>query len=115
MGLGFIGSSASWSYSGFSDFRTKLAEEAGIRLKDMEGFCDEGEGIPWSSINEPLEPFLNHSDCEGELTPEEMAKVFPRMRELVSRWPDSYHRSRGLQLASDMELLTAKSETLIFC
>jgi hypothetical protein len=38
MGLDFSHCDAHWSYSGFNEFRVKLAEAAGIVLGDMEGF-----------------------------------------------------------------------------
>lgn len=115
MGIGFIvdgkSSGAHWSYSGFNNFRTRLALEAGINLKKMEGFIEldreqtikevgwegyrkaikeeyERGKISWDTIDDPLKPFLNHSDCEGELSPEECAQIAPRIRELVERWPD---------------------------
>lgn len=115
MGVGFAVdgnlSGAHWSYSGFNEFRHRLAEAAGINLKKMEGFVELDKAaiinekgweayreavkeefargkIPWSTIDDPLKPFLNHSDCEGELTPAECATVGPRIKELVSQWPD---------------------------
>lgn len=103
---------AGWSYSGFNDFRRRLAKEIGIdNLQDMEGFGnnewihhlwenpEKAEKLrqedlarprrAWSEINDAIVPFLHHSDCDGELTAEECRQIAPRLRELVSRWGDS--------------------------
>lgn len=109
MGLDFSHTEAHWGYIGFNFFRTKLAAEAGIALHCMDGFAADMLGrtyakvrisgedengnmgpigfqpvIKWSAVNDDIVPLLNHSDCDGELSPEECLKVAPRLRELVS-------------------------------
>lgn len=61
-------------YSSFGRFRDKLAEMRGFRLRDMIGFGGRAE---WTDEqkNDPLYPLLNHSDCDGELSPKECANV----------------------------------------
>ena len=108
---------AQWSYSGFGDFRIKVATEIGIELLDMAGYepskymreieeankdienredqirmdrsilSDLPEGKSWDGIDDPIVPFLRHSDSEGFLTPEECAKIAPRLKELIADWP----------------------------
>jgi hypothetical protein len=77
---------AQWSYSGFKHFRTELAKEAGITLSEMNGF---GGARSWSKAHDDIVPLLNHSDCDGELSPEDCARVAPRLRQLVASWPDN--------------------------
>ena len=112
MGLNFSHAEASWSYSGFDEFRHRLALEAGIDLYMMDGF---GGDIPFDSINDPIKPLLDHSDCEGELTPEECATVAPRLRELVSNWDDEdYDKRHALYLAEGMDEAASNNENLRF-
>ena len=112
MGLDFRGSSASWSYSGFNSFRTRLAKEIDISLQDMEGF---GGDKPWSEVNDPIVGFLHHSDCEGELTAEQCATIAPRLAELVIAWgDDDYDKRKALKLSEDMIALAKAGEALEF-
>ena len=68
------------SYSGFGYFREKLAEASGFDLNQMEGFHhdkDYGElsgSKPWTG-QEPFYEILDHSDCDGVLTPKQCAKL----------------------------------------
>lgn len=113
MGISFSHSDASWSYSGFHDARAQLAAQAGIPLRNMEGFCKEGNS--WVDIKDPIAPFLNHSDCDGSLTPAECLAVAPRVRELVENWADdNIHKERFLSLAEGMEEAAAAGETFLF-
>ena len=118
MGLDFNRSEASWSYGGFHEFRKALAAEINIDLETMEGFADNGK--PWAEIDDPIVPFLNHSDSDGELAPEECHQVAPRLRELVAGWPDDtsargYDKESALVLADDMETCAEEETPLGFC
>lgn len=110
MGLSFRGSNVGWAYSGFNRFRARLAKEIGLDLDLMEGF---GGDRKWS-CQDAIIPFLNHSDCEGELTAEECATVGPRLKELVKNWDECVDKSRALELANDMILLGSEGNPLIF-
>lgn len=113
MGLAFRQSNAQWSYSGFNAFRCRLAAEIGINLREMAGFGPPER--PWHKITDGISPLLNHSDCEGELTPEECKRVAPRLRELVADWTDGHDKQNALELADDMEATAEKGEALVFC
>lgn len=146
MGLDFSHCEARWAYSGFMKFRVKLAAEAGIALHCMEGFAcgpsgeffkslviagDSGERgrmpgfdkyighqsvISWDKCNDPIKPLLNHSDCNGILTPEECLTVAPRLRELISQWAeDDQDKIRALLLAEGMERAAEANENLELC
>ena len=82
MDLDFNHSDAHWSYGGFGNFRRRLANKIGINLSAMKGF---GGDISFETIKDNIEPFLNHSDCDGILTVEECEKVAPRLKELVNK------------------------------
>lgn len=117
----------SWSYGGFARFRRNLAAEVGINLDNMIGFSGDRPGIEWDNylLTEPLVPFLHHSDCDGELSPEVCATVAPRLREIITKWPEKdeeppsdkrsgYDRMMGLRLASLMETAARNGAELLF-
>jgi hypothetical protein len=143
MGLDFSHTDAYWGYMGFMRFRTKLAAEAGIALNCMECFAwNHGEDKPyksvkvygheegsysqgaivgiqpiikWANVHDDIVPLLNHSDCDGELSPEECLKIAPRLRELVSAWDDDDRdKENALWLAEGMELAASRNEPLEF-
>lgn len=130
MGLDFSHGKARWSYSGFMRFRQKLAKAEGLNLDDMEGYADNRFGrllradespapdhaVSWDTTDTPLRPLLDHSDCDGELTPAECAQVAPRLKEIVSDWPiGDYDRNAALSLVAAMEYCAEHGENLEFC
>jgi len=123
MGLGFgvkkidyDECAASWGYPGFNNFRKRLALAVGIDLDLMPGFAKEPE-FEWDDFDDDIIPLLNHSDCDGDLTPEECKTVAPRLRELVLPWDANHDRDRveALYLADTMEKCAEKGWDLIFC
>ena len=73
-----------WSYTGFHEFRQRLARAEGFVLSEMHGF--DGDERPWSDVTTTLEPFLNHSDCDGELSATGCAAILPRLEEIHLQW-----------------------------
>ena len=113
MGLDFDRSDAHWSYSGFGRFRNDLACAIGIHLQSMQGFG--GHGL-WSEIDDPLVPLLDHSDDDGELSPEECAQVAPRLVELIgSSWMSNHDTQQGALLVTSMEECAKAGVPLVFC
>ena len=55
-------------YSSFNRFRERLAKEAGYDLNEYDGY---GGHKDLTTIDHPLMPLFNHSDCDGILTVEE--------------------------------------------
>lgn len=112
-----------WSYLGFNAFRKSLAAHEGFDLDQMQGYgsgnmlsSDYRHGTrDWDEITSDLKPLLNHSDCEGELLPEECAQVFPRLREICDGLEDAYDRRNGLALAECMLTCAAEGTPLEFC
>lgn len=113
MGLAFSHTDACWSYSGFGAFRKKLANEIGMELEKMRGF--KGGVIPFSEFDDDIIPLLDHSDCDGVLTTEECNRVAPRLRELVSSWPEQdFDKRKALSLADGMEYAFICNQPLEF-
>ena len=113
MGLNFSISDASWSYSGFHQFRKRLAASIGFNLDDMYGFGGTGS---WALIKDNIKPFLKHSDCSGYLTIQQMTKVIPRLRIITACWPENdYDRKAAARLADDMEQAVKKGTHCEFC
>jgi hypothetical protein len=111
MGLDFNQSKASWSYRGFNSFRKILAKEIGIDLSSMSGF---GGAEPWDNYNHPIIPFLNHSDCDGQLTPKECGQVGAALIKILINWPESYDRQHGFLLANDLKKCYIKNIPMVF-
>ena len=111
MGIDFSNCDASWSYSGFYRFRKRLAAAAGFDLTQMDGF--EGHK-PWSEIKDALVPFLNHSDCEGTLSPKQCEKIAPRLKQVISLWPDDYDKMKALELIKGMRVAVKSKKSLRF-
>jgi hypothetical protein len=113
MGIDFSHCGAHWSYSGFNAFRRRLANEIGMNLDEMIGF---GGDRAWEEFDDPILPLLNHSDCDGILTPEECGLIYLRLIELVSRWKkNDYDRLSGEELASGMKSAAMNNEEFQFC
>jgi hypothetical protein len=103
---------ACWSYPGFGVFRRELAALEGISLDAMAGYGIEG--IPWDTVENPLVPLLNHSDCTGRLSPEECAEVYPRLEMLIPQLSDQYDRDNATLLVAAMKQAIEDDEPLGF-
>lgn len=112
MGLDFAQSEAHWSYIGFMHFRQRLASMIGLN-DIMAAFNDKD--FPWDKYPDPIILLINHSDCDEELSPEDCAKVAPRLREMVAPWPDDYDKTQALLLAEGMDSCVKNNESLEFC
>jgi hypothetical protein len=117
MGLDFNNNDAHWSYGGFNSFRRKVASSIGINLDEMYGF--QGSN-PWETVNDDVKIFLDHSDCDGVLTPEECAKVWPRLQEIIGKWDkgdfsNQYDIFQSELLIAGMKNSVESNENLEFC
>ena len=75
------------SYSTFNEWRNLVARAAGFPpLKEMVGFG--GERL-WetTSGDKRLIPLLHHSDCDGDIPPEDCAAIADALEELLPRMP----------------------------
>ena len=80
------------SYSGFGFWREILAKMHDIELEAMEGF---GGAKEWTE-DEPFYELLNHSDCEGVLTPKQS-------RELQEDFNQGYSPAKLRKLVQNVE------------
>jgi hypothetical protein len=113
MGLDFGQSEAHWGYGGFMRFRERLASMIGI-LDLMAAF--NRDDFPWDKYPDPITLLINHSDCDGQLTAEECGKIAPRLREMVTPWPEGdYDKRQALLLADGMDKCAKKKRPLVFC
>ncbi len=105
-----------WSYSGFHRFRTKLAMAAGVAesYEDFDTLRHTIISIKYP--NEPIIPLLTHSDCDGDLGPDDCAAIAPRLRELLATLDDTdYDKEHGLKLAAALEYAAENRCDLEFC
>ncbi|MDE2096534.1 MAG: hypothetical protein KGL39_04750 [Patescibacteria group bacterium] len=103
------------AYSAFMRWRTEIARLIGIPLELMEGFFEPSQSnqialaklagpnavalmrlitkncpISWESLKpDPLHILLNHSDCDGEISPEDCSKIADRLQEILPLLPSS--------------------------
>lgn len=122
MGLGFTWEgwdgeeTAGWSYSGFFDFRRRLARQIGVNLDDMDGYGGEKS---WEYVVDPIKTLLDHSDCEGEISPVDCPLLAVRLRMMVKDWPEEwpfdYDKENALLLAKHMDTCAIRNVPLIFC
>lgn len=97
MGLDFYPEGPHFSYDGFSYFRNNIAHYFKIPLV-LSGYIwssQTGDKLPFTFIDYDLdqieftgkhtflELFLNHSDCDGQLTPEECKGISVLMDEYI--------------------------------
>lgn len=88
MGLDLSHNAWNWSYSGFMTFRKHLAAQIGIDLEEYFGYNKD-----WKknlrSIKHKIRPLLNHSDCDGYLTPKQAKMVAEWLDEILNNFDES--------------------------
>jgi len=112
VGLGFSHGDAHWSYSGFMRFRNKLTETLGYTVPLGEMYY---HGSHIQMKNEPIFPLINHSDCDGNLTVEEMQQILPQLEGIINRWDDDdYEKPLGLRFVTSIKEAIEADEPLEF-
>ena len=102
-----------WSYHGFARFREALAAQLGIDLDAMEGYTG---AMRWDVLKpHPLHTLLNHSDCDGDLSPADCAAMAPALRAAVADWEPNYDRQRATDLARLMDIAARRGRPVRFC
>jgi hypothetical protein len=71
------------SYGTFNKFRYELAKQIGINLNDYIEYNGNGNKI-LDNVDHDLIPLLNHSDCDGELTPDECKRIVNGLNEVLN-------------------------------
>lgn len=111
-------SNAQWSYSGFGNFRRKVALEFGIDLFLMEGFCGNRLMTPisWNTVKHPIKYFLNHSDSDGSISAKRCEVLYPIIKDVISKWDKNTHDYiSGRDLIKTMKICAKNNKRLIFC
>lgn len=112
MGLDFSHGDAYWSYGGFMRFRAKLAKTLGYSVP-LSTMYDDGSYMCMQK--EPIFPLINHSDCDGDLTVEEMQQVLPQLKNIINTWDDDdYEKPRGLRFVTSIKEAIDENEPLEF-
>ena len=79
------------AYSGFARWRTAIAKAKGFDLDEMDGF----DGTkPWTS--EPFQLILNHSDCDGGYSVEQVPELLQELYGINELNVDDYDQSDKL-------------------
>ena len=84
-------------YSLFNEFRRTLARQIGIDLREYAGY-GEGGTKDLQSIPHDIMPLLDHSDCDGELTPDECKMVANGLADILNNLkqdPDDEYITSG--------------------
>ena len=71
-------------YSSFARFREQLANCIGTNLNNYEGY---GGTVKFSTLQHDLEPLLNHSDCDGTLSPDECERIIKGLNSILPNVP----------------------------
>lgn len=103
------------TYSSFNKFRTEMAKLIGMDLQKMEGF---GGNIPFNQFKDDLTILLDHSDCDGEISPEDRKKLSIRLDELIAGMPHDSTPFSNIELAKQFsagcKLAAEKNEPILF-
>lgn len=70
-------------YSAFMQLRIWIADKCGIDLIKMEGFGGEAP-ISWDTVNDDISILLYHSDCDGDISPQDCGKLAARLKTLLA-------------------------------
>jgi hypothetical protein len=132
MGLGFYvkdyDCKCSFSYSGFNEFRKKIARSIGIDLEEMQGFIKQHPDDPefikagwrdWEDIKSPIKHLLNHSDCDGKISHSSCMLMSTILKSIVYNWEIvdgyDYDKVKGFALVEAMEHCAHFKKDLEFC
>lgn len=121
MGLDTTHNAWHGSYSSFNRFRYALAKRIGIDLNDYKGYGDSGTK-DLESIDHPLMDLFNHSDCDGELTPEQCERIMKGLDMVIAgipilldAWSDEYvFRQQAIRFRDGCKEAYERREVLEF-
>jgi hypothetical protein len=118
MGLDCTHGAWNGPYSHFNEFRRKIARHGmGVELETIEG---HGGDTPWSALPvDDLRILLNHSDCDGEIEPDDCLKLARRLLDFldhlsVANNDDRWVRDRAAQFAEGCLRAYTANEPLEF-
>jgi hypothetical protein len=120
------------SYSGFKEFRNKLALAAGYKLKselNLIGHISTYIDVDWTQFErenfngvwkrtweDPLMYLIAHSDCEGNIEPKEGKPLSARLKEILPlvNKDDIYFVSALNRFITGLDLAASKNENVEF-
>ena len=83
-------------YSSFNEFRYSLARQIGINLNEYAGY-DEGGTKDLTTIEHGLMPLFDHSDCDGDLTVEQSARIVDGFNNVLENFNDKIKSYPGFK------------------
>lgn len=88
--MGVTISHGAWngSCSAFNQMRRWVASQVGINLNEYAGYWDSTGTKDLNTLDHDLQPLLNHSDCDGILTPAECRRIIKGIKEALSNASD---------------------------
>lgn len=115
--MGLLVTHGCWegAYSSFHHFRAALVEAAGgsVCPSRIGGYVLDG-----ISQDDPLMVLVTHSDCDGEISVEQGARLAPRLRELADLIPEGPEQDRWMeearQFARGLEVAGRAGEAVRF-
>lgn len=116
MGLDFSHGDAHWTYGGFHRFRSNLIITLGYTTALDEMFDNN---TIHELQHEPIYPLINHSDCDGYLSVNEMKQIIPQLKFVLESWEHndqilSYDIRQGRELLESMEAAIDADESIEF-
>lgn len=105
-------------YSSFGRWRKWLAKQIGFNLEEMQGY---GGDRPFDEMDHDIKPLLNHSDCDGELSPEECKQIANGLKQIIDKVSnqstdliESRHIEVTIQFREGCLLAYSQNETIEF-
>jgi len=96
-------------------FRTKIANTCGLPGDLKDAYRD---GSYKFLINDPIYALIDHSDCDGSFSVEEMKTIVPRLKEIIHQWSNEVYSGcdilNGTVLVKGMEEAISLNEELEF-
>lgn len=105
MGLDVSHDAYSGSYTSFHYLRLEVCAAAGVVCRD--------DFLYFDSIDDGLEIFLTHSDCDGEISPQDCKKVADSLRAILPKITEEW-QPRVLQFIHGAEKAALNGESLEF-
>lgn len=137
MGLDIAGSKCHWSYSGFSQWRNRIAVLAGYSLVsdktpygtfthpdiDYSQFESKNYMGTWKkNPDDALIILFAHSDCEGVIKLRQMKFLLPRMKEIYDKMClpenselDTWYRKNTADFIETLETNITNKTAIEFC
>ena len=103
-------------YSSFNRFRFSLAKQIGIDLDQYYGYGDGHLNL--EDIAHDIQPLLNHSDCDGELSVAECQRVASGLNSILDNFldipADSNFKDQIKAFRDGCLLAVSKNEPILF-